>query len=86
MLLREGLKFNWLFLWKALTTLVKSFPKKLANYMNDILAQVWSCLVQSSNFYVTSVVNCKKENRDDLVDAEGLFLTRFSYFLNNCLV
>ena len=39
--------------------------------MNDILAQIWSCLVQSSNFYVTSVVNCSKENRDEPVDADG---------------
>lgn len=56
---------------KTLTTLVKSFPKRLSGYMNDILPQVWNCLVNSSNIYVNSIVNCSKENRDEHVDCEG---------------
>ena len=33
---------------KALSALLKSFPKKLTTMMNDVLTQIWNCLVQSS--------------------------------------
>ena len=42
---------------KSLTHLLKSFPKKISPLMNDILTQVWSCLVQSSEVYLKAVVN-----------------------------
>ena len=42
---------------KSLTLLLKSFPKKINPLMNDILTQVWSCLVQSSEVYLKKVVN-----------------------------
>ena len=42
---------------KALAALLKSFPKKLGKDINEILAQVWSCLVQSSHIYVNKIVN-----------------------------
>jgi hypothetical protein len=44
-------------LLKSLSYLLKSFPKKINPLMNDILTQVWSCLVQSSEVYLKKVVN-----------------------------
>ena len=47
---------------QTLSALLKSFPKKLATAMNDMLAQIWSCLVQCSQIYVSKVVNSNAEN------------------------
>ena len=33
--------------------------------MNDILTQIWSCLVQSSQIYLNKVVNSDSNNADD---------------------
>ena len=33
--------------------------------MNDILTQIWSCLVQSSQIYLNKVVNSDTNNADD---------------------
>lgn len=57
---------------KSLTTLLKTFPKKLTNYMNDILSQVWNCLVQSSDIYVKTVVNSEQyeSSGDKLISEE----------------
>ncbi len=42
---------------KTLTTLLKSYPKKLTSNMDEILAQVWSCLVQNADIYARRIVN-----------------------------
>lgn len=42
---------------KAFSILLKAFPKKLSKEINDILSQVWNCLVHSSQIYVNQVVN-----------------------------
>ncbi len=47
---------------KTLTCLLKSFPKKLNVVMNDILTQIWSCLVQCSQLYLAKVVNSESNN------------------------
>ena len=47
---------------QTLSALLKSFPKKLATAMNDMLAQIWSCLVQCSQIYVSKVVNSNADN------------------------
>jgi hypothetical protein len=43
--------------------------------MNDLLTQIWSCLVQSSEVYVKMVVNSDVEslesNTNDNADFEG---------------
>ena len=51
---------------KSLSALLKSFPKKLNTIMNDILTQIWSCLVQCSQIYLAKVVN--SESNEDLDD------------------
>lgn len=56
---------------KAFTTLFKSFSKKLAPFINDILAQIWNCLVESSSLYVQKIVN---SNSNDLIDDGKNFL------------
>lgn len=43
----------------------------MSPYMNDILIRVWECLVQSSNVYLETIVNCSKENRNESFDNEG---------------
>ncbi len=50
--------------------------------MNEILTQIWSCLVQSSEVYVNKVVNSDTQNdaqdltgaNNDTSDFEGIFL------------
>jgi hypothetical protein len=46
--------------------------------MNDLLTQIWSCLVQSSEVYVKMVVNSDAEtlqsNANDSTDFEGKLL------------
>lgn len=46
--------------------------------MNDLLTQIWSCLVQSSEVYVKMVVNSDAEtlqsNANDSTDFEGNIL------------
>lgn len=49
---------------KSLCALLKAFPKKLTNQMNEILTQVWSCLVQSTQLYVDKVVNSDSFTND----------------------
>ncbi len=57
---------------KALTSLLKSFPKKLTSSINEILTQIWSCLVQSAEVYSTTVVNSESfEFKNNLIDPEG---------------
>jgi hypothetical protein len=64
---------------KALATLLKSFPKKLGKDINEILAQVWTCLVQSSQVYVGKIVNSNSyvenvtaSSGNDSLDLEGI--------------
>ncbi|RNA14456.1 importin-9 [Brachionus plicatilis] len=52
---------------KAFTILFKSFSKKLATFINEILAQIWNCLVQSSHLFVQKIVN---SNSTDMIDDE----------------
>jgi hypothetical protein len=56
---------------KSLCALLKAFPKKLTNQMNEILTQVWSCLVQGTQLYVDKVVN------SDSNDSEGNLKEKF---------
>jgi hypothetical protein len=55
----------------ALTSLVKTFPKKMSVFMNEILSQIWSCLVQSSSIYTCLYVNCLKVDQKEMLDSEG---------------
>jgi hypothetical protein len=57
---------------KSLSSLLKSFPKKLNAHMNNILAQIWSCLVLSSQVYVSTVVNGNSSSDDDDNDKSSL--------------
>lgn len=56
---------------KALTALLKSYPKKIAPAIEQILTQVWSCLVQSSEIYSNKVVNSESFENDSANDTEG---------------
>ena len=55
---------------KALTALLKSYPKKIAPAIDQILTQVWSCLVQSSEIYANKVVNSESFEEASVTDAE----------------
>jgi hypothetical protein len=63
---------------KSLCALLKAFPKKLTNQMNEILTQVWSCLVQSTQLYVDKVVNSDSTTND----SEGTFDFFVGHILN----
>lgn len=65
---------------KVLTVLLKCFPKKLNNIINEVLTQVWNCLVQSSEVYVSKVINSDSappsnqsanDKPQDSIDFEG---------------
>ncbi|ESO88896.1 hypothetical protein LOTGIDRAFT_219052 [Lottia gigantea] len=58
---------------KAITTLVKCFPKTMNQWLNQMLPSVWSIFTQSAEYYVRTVVN-KVEEVDDVVDSEGEIL------------
>ncbi|XP_073252649.1 importin-9-like [Porites lutea] len=62
-----GLKMEVL---KALTTLVKEFPKQMAPHLMDILPHMWNTLTQSADRYVRTVVNYT-DDADDPVDSDG---------------
>lgn len=62
---------------KALTALLKSYPKKIVPAIEQILTQVWSCLVQSSEIYSNKVVNSESFEDDSATDTEGK--TRISF-------
>lgn len=62
-----GLKMEVL---KALTTLVKNFPKQMAPHLMEILPHMWNTLTQSADRYVRTVVNYT-EDADDPVDSDG---------------
>ncbi len=61
---------------KTLTTLLKSYPKKLTANMDEILAQVWSCLVYNADVFARKIVNSDSyEESSEVVnsgkDSEG---------------
>ncbi|XP_066283922.1 importin-9-like isoform X1 [Branchiostoma lanceolatum] len=55
---------------KALTALVKNFPKQMLGWMAQILPAVWTIFTQSASFYVSTEVN-NAEDADDPVDSDG---------------
>ncbi|XP_052781923.1 importin-9-like [Mya arenaria] len=63
----SGLKME---IMKALTSLVKSFPKMMSQWIGQILQPVWSIFTHSSDFYVKTVVN-NVEEAEDPVDSDG---------------
>ncbi|XP_071133365.1 importin-9-like [Mytilus edulis] len=63
----SGLKME---IVKAITQLVKSHPKFMAPYLNDILPPIWLIFTQSAEFYVRTVVN-NMEDANDPVDSDG---------------
>ncbi|XP_062272224.1 importin-9 [Scomber scombrus] len=63
----SGLKMEVL---KAVTALVKNFPKPMVSSMQQILPIVWNTLTESAAFYVRTEVN-DTEEVDDPVDSDG---------------
>ncbi|KAH3881360.1 importin-9-like isoform X2 [Dreissena polymorpha] len=63
----SGLKME---VMKAVTTLVKSFPKVMSQWIGQILQPVWTIFTHSSDFYVKTVIN-NTEEADDPVDSDG---------------
>lgn len=63
----SGLKMEVL---KAVTALVKNFPKPMVSSMQQILPIVWNTLTESASFYVRTEVNYTEEV-DDPVDSDG---------------
>ncbi|XP_066883101.1 importin-9 isoform X4 [Kogia breviceps] len=55
---------------KAVTALVKNFPKHMVSSMQQILPIVWSTLTESAAFYVRTEVNYTEEVEDP-VDSDG---------------
>ncbi|XP_031423786.1 importin-9 [Clupea harengus] len=63
----SGLKMEVL---KAVTALVKNFPKPMVSSMQQILPIIWTTLTESASFYVRTEVNYTEEV-DDPVDSDG---------------
>ncbi|KAM4699585.1 importin-9 [Discoglossus pictus] len=63
----SGLKMEVL---KAVTALVKNFPKHMVSSMQQILPIVWNTLTESATFYVGTEVN-DTEDIEDPVDSDG---------------
>ncbi|XP_067100238.1 importin-9 [Osmerus mordax] len=63
----SGLKMEVL---KAVTALVKNFPRPMVSSMQQILPIVWNTLTESAAFYVRTEVNYTEEV-DDPVDSDG---------------
>ncbi|XP_004068747.1 importin-9 isoform X1 [Oryzias latipes] len=63
----SGLKMEVL---KAVTALVKNFPKPMVFSMQQILPIVWDTLTESAAFYVRTEVNYTEEV-DDPIDSDG---------------
>uniref|UniRef100_A0A1A8Q3Z5 Importin 9 n=1 Tax=Nothobranchius rachovii TaxID=451742 RepID=A0A1A8Q3Z5_9TELE len=63
----SGLKMEVL---KAVTALVKNFPKPMVSSMQQILPIVWNTLTESAAFYVRTEVNYTEEV-DNPVDSDG---------------
>ncbi|XP_075967131.1 importin-9 [Anarhichas minor] len=63
----SGLKMEVL---KAVTALVRNFPKPMVSSMQQILPIVWNTLTESAAFYVRTEVNYTEEV-DDPVDSDG---------------
>ncbi|XP_071400077.1 importin-9 [Centroberyx affinis] len=63
----SGLKMEVL---KAVTALVKNFPKPMVSSMQQILPIVWNTLTESASFYVRTEVNYTEEV-DDPIDSDG---------------
>ncbi|XP_053562447.1 importin-9 [Bombina bombina] len=63
----SGLKMEVL---KAITALVKNFPKHMVTSMQQILPIVWNTLTESAAFYVRTEVN-DTEDIEDPVDSDG---------------
>lgn len=63
-----------------MTTLLKSYPKKLSTLIDEILAQIWNCLVQNSEIYSIQVVNSDSYNLKNSVDEGKLFFTNYMLF------
>lgn len=63
----SGLKLEVI---KALTTLIKGFPKTMSQWLPEILPSIWNIFTQSADVYVKTVVN-NIEDADDPVDSDG---------------
>ncbi|XP_059148600.1 importin-9-like [Physella acuta] len=63
----SGLKLEVI---KALTTLIKGFPKTMSEWLPEILPSIWTIFTQSAEIYVRTVVN-NLEDADDPVDSDG---------------
>ncbi|XP_048878263.1 importin-9 [Brienomyrus brachyistius] len=63
----SGLKMEVL---KAVTALVKNFPKPMVSSMQQILPIVWNTLTESAAFYVRTEVNYTEEV-DNPIDSDG---------------
>uniref|UniRef100_H3CNL2 Importin 9 n=1 Tax=Tetraodon nigroviridis TaxID=99883 RepID=H3CNL2_TETNG len=63
----SGLKMEVL---KAVTALVKNFPKPMVSSMQQILPIVWNTLTESAALYVRTEVNYTEEV-DDPIDSDG---------------
>ncbi|XP_077981531.1 importin-9-like [Glandiceps talaboti] len=63
----SGLKMEVI---KALTTLVKSYPKQMAQWLPDLLPHIWRTLTDSAAVYIRTVVS-DTEDADDPVDSDG---------------
>ncbi|XP_041347809.1 importin-9-like [Gigantopelta aegis] len=63
----SGLKME---IVKSITTVVKSFPKTMGQYLPQILPSIWTIFTQSSDVYIRTVVN-NTDEADDPVDSDG---------------
>ncbi|XP_067683421.1 importin-9-like [Haliotis asinina] len=63
----SGLKME---IVKSITTLVKSFPKTMLQWIQEVLPTVWDIFTLSADFYVRTVVN-NQEEAEDPVDSDG---------------
>ncbi|XP_033102932.1 importin-9-like [Anneissia japonica] len=63
----SGLKMEVI---KALTTLIKNYPKQMSKFMPQILPPIWKTLTESAAVYITTVVN-GTEDADNPIDSDG---------------
>ncbi|XP_071960511.1 importin-9-like [Antedon mediterranea] len=63
----SGLKMEVI---KALTTLIKNYPKQMNKFMPQILPPIWKTLTESAEVYITTVVNGTEE-ADNPIDSDG---------------
>ncbi|XP_070557729.1 LOW QUALITY PROTEIN: importin-9-like [Ptychodera flava] len=63
----SGLKMEVI---KALTTLVKSFPDRMTQWLGDLLPHIWRALTDSAAVYIRTEVE-NSEEADNPVDSDG---------------